>query len=50
MITYCHLYSTSADPIGDYCEHTDRKIDDRGLYETGDKCPKCGRLIEIFPY
>ena len=50
MITYCHPYSTSADPFSDYCEHTHKKLNDRVLYETGDKCPKCGRIIEILPY
>lgn len=50
MSVYCHPYSTSTDPSGNYCEHTYEKLDDRILYDTGDRCPKCGRIIEIPPY
>lgn len=50
MITYCHPYSTSSDPLGDYCEHTDKRIDGGIFYDTGARCPKCGHIIERLPY
>lgn len=52
MITYCHPYSTSSDPLGDYCEYTHKRISDHNLflYDTGARCPKCGHLIERLPY
>lgn len=50
MITYCHPYSTSSDPLGDYCEYKHERLDGLVPYDTGDRCPKCGHIIEKFPY